>query len=260
MKSSICVKIGGATIDQAGLLKELAGAVKKLSDAGHFTVIVHGGGKDIGRQLALLNKQFSFIEGMRVTDAETMQTVQMVLSGDVNKRIVNTFVSAGLNAIGVCGIDMGLFTAKKLLVNNQDIGFVGTISSVNTKLIDMCRANSVIPVISPVSRSAAGEIYNVNADVAAAELATAIKCDHLMFVSDVEGVLVDGAVMHRIKTSDIEKLAELRHVTGGMLPKLRSAAEAVHSGVGKVHIHGWHGPTTLFDEINEDTMHGTMVY
>jgi acetylglutamate kinase len=260
MNTSVCVKIGGATIDQPGILDEFAQAILALKNSGYFPVVVHGGGKDIGHQLALLNKQFSFVEGMRVTDAETMHTVQMVLSGDVNKRIVNKFVASGLDAVGVCGIDMNLFTAKKLLVNGQDIGFVGSISKVDVRFIDICRQNNMVPVISPVSRDVSGDIFNVNADVAAAELAKAMKCDHLMFVSDVEGVLVDGAVVHSIHTSEIEKLAEARHVTGGMLPKLRSAAEAVNNGVGKVHIHGWRGPDTLTRELSNETMRGTAVY
>jgi len=260
MNTSVCVKIGGSIIDMPGMLDEFAEAVCRLQSAGHFPIVVHGGGKDIGRQLALLNKQFSFIEGLRVTDAETLRTVQMVLCGDVNKRIVNALLGRGMSAIGLCGIDMGLFTAEKLLVNGQDIGFVGAITRVDTRGIDICRANAIIPVISPVSRSAAGEIFNVNADAAAAELAQAARCDHLLFVSDVDGVLVDGTVTHQIRINDIEKLAAAQYVTGGMLPKLRSAAEAVRNGVGQVHICGWHGPATLLHELSPDTMRGTVVF
>jgi acetylglutamate kinase len=154
---------------------------------------------------------------------------------------------------------MGLLCARKLLVNGQDIGFVGNIAKTDIRLIDMCRSHGVVPVISPVSRSSTGEIYNVNADVAAAELAKAMRCDHLMFVSDVEGVLINGAVSHKILTSEIEKLAEAKQITGGMLPKLRSAAEAINSGVGAVHIHGWYGPDTLTCELLPETMRGTAV-
>ncbi len=260
MSTTVCVKIGGSTIDTPGMLGEFAQAVGALKSAGHFPIVVHGGGKDIGRHLAHLGKQFTFVEGLRVTDAETLQTVQMVLSGDVNKRIVNELLLWHVSAIGISGVDAALFEAEKLALNGTDIGFVGTIARVNTQIIDICRDNSIVPVVSPVSRSARGEIYNVNADSAASELAMAIRADHLVFISDVDGVLVNGAVKREIRVEDVEELAQSQHVTGGMLPKLRSAADAVRSGVGRVHICGWHGLDTLTGEVGAKKSHGTIVY
>jgi acetylglutamate kinase len=260
MKQIVCVKIGGSAIDAAGMLAEFCHAIKILQSSGAFPVIIHGGGKDIGRQLALLKKKFSFVEGMRVTDAETMQTVQMVLSGDVNKRIVNELQNAGLRAVGISGVDAGLFKAQKLVLNNQDLGFVGTIASVDTTIIDICNKHGLVAAVSPVSRADDGQFYNVNADVAASELAQALRADHLVFVSDVNGVLIDGKVAHEIRIGDIEHLAEKQYVTGGMLPKLRSAAQAVQSGVGRVHICGWHGPQTLANEIDPSVASGTVIH
>lgn len=260
MNRTACIKIGGSTIDSPGLLEELGQAIAELIGDSIFPVIVHGGGKDIGRQLALLNKQFRFVEGMRVTDAETMQTVQMVLSGDVNKRVVSELLAQNIDALGLSGVDAGLFEAKKYLANGQDIGFVGTIVAVNTRIIEICRSNKIVPVVSPVSRGTDGGAYNVNADLAAAELAKALKAEHLVFISDVDGVFVDGDVMREIPVGRIEELAESAHITGGMLPKLRSAAAAVASGVGRVHVCGWHGPSALLNEISQKSGRGTVVY
>jgi acetylglutamate kinase len=259
MMRTVCIKIGGSTVDAEGLLFELGQSIKTLvADA--FPIIVHGGGKDIARQLELLNKEFTFIEGMRVTDAEMVKIVQMVLSGDVNKRIVNALLMQGVNAFGFSGVDSNLFEASKMLMKGQDIGFVGQINKVNTSIIDIFKANRIIPVISPISRDASGCIYNVNADLAASELAMAIKADDLVFVSDVPGVLIDKKVRSEIRTSEIEDLITAGHITGGMIPKLRSAADAVNRGVGRVHICGWKDSSTLRNELTTSTSVGTVIF
>jgi acetylglutamate kinase len=259
MMRTVCIKIGGSTVDAEGLLFELGQSIKTLvADA--FPIIVHGGGKDIARQLELLNKEFTFIEGMRVTDAEMVKIVQMVLSGDVNKRIVNALLKQGVNAFGFSGVDGNLFEASKMLMKGQDIGFVGQIDKVNTSIIDIFKAGSIIPVISPISRDASGCIYNVNADLAASELAMAIKADDLVFVSDVPGVLIDKKVRSEIRTSEIEGLIAAGHITGGMIPKLRSAADAVNRGVGRVHICGWKDSSTLRNELTTSTSVGTVIF
>jgi acetylglutamate kinase len=256
---TVCIKIGGATVDAEGLLRELGQSINKLLPNA-FPVIVHGGGKDIARHLDLLNKEFTFIEGMRVTDKEMVKIVQMVLSGDVNKRIVNTLLMEGVPAFGFSGVDANLFEASKMTMKGQDIGFVGKIEKVNTDIINVCRQNKLIPVISPISRDLAGAIYNVNADLAASELAMALKADDLIFVSDVPGVLINKAVRKEIRTSEIEGLIDQGHITGGMVPKLRSAAEAVHRGVARVHICGWKDSETLRNELTTSTSTGTVIF
>jgi len=258
--SSICIKIGGSTVDATGLLDELAESLTALTVQGHYPIIVHGGGKDIARQLNLLNKEFSFVEGHRVTDGETMETVQRVLSGDVNKRIVNALLCRGITAIGISGVDGSLFEAEKLLAGGKDIGFVGTIKKVNRRIVELFKTGGIIPVISPVSRDTAGRIYNVNADLAAGELATAIHADHLIYISDVPGVLINKTIQHEIRISALEQLIAGGQITGGMIPKVRSAKEAVERGVGRVHICGWHGPETLAGELAVNTSEGTVIY
>ena len=256
---TVCIKIGGSTVDAQGLLRELGQSIHQLLPES-FPIIVHGGGKDIARQLKLLNREFTFIEGMRVTDAEMVNIVQMVLSGDVNKRIVNALLSEGVQAAGFSGVDAALFTASKMLINGQDIGFVGKIDRVNPALIDLCSSAGLVPVISPISRDDDGCIYNVNADLAAGELAMAIRSDDLIFVSDVPGVLIDGEVRKEIRISEIEPLIEQGHITGGMVPKLRSAADAVHRGVGRVHICGWYDSETLRNELTRGATSGTIIF
>lgn len=256
---TVVIKIGGATVDAPGLIRELGQSIRMLLP-NSFPVVVHGGGKDIARQLSLLNKDFTFIEGMRVTDGDMVKIVQMVLSGDVNKRIVNTLLQENVSAFGFSGVDNNLFIASKLLMRGQDIGFVGKIDKVNTSLINICKLNSLIPVISPISRGEDGAIYNVNADLAASELAMALKADDLVFVSDVPGVLIDNKVRKEIRTSEIEELIKAGHITGGMVPKLRSAAEAVNRGVTRVHICGWKDSQTLRNELTTDTSEGTVIF
>ncbi|MDG5815438.1 acetylglutamate kinase [Chitinispirillales bacterium ANBcel5] len=256
--SIMVIKIGGSTVDAEGLLRELGQSIAQLGDD-IFPIIVHGGGKDIAAHLSLLNREFTFIEGMRVTDAQMVKIVQMVLSGDVNKRIVNALLKESVNACGFSGVDSSLFTASKMLVNGKDIGFVGKIDKVNTSLIDFCKGAKLVPVISPVSRGEDGSIFNVNADLAASELATSIKADDLVFVSDVAGVMVNGEVLREIRTSEIEDLIAQGHITGGMIPKLRSAAESVHKGVKRIHICGWKDSQTLRNQINRVESTGTVI-
>jgi acetylglutamate kinase len=255
---TIVVKIGGSTIDTEGLLDELAVSVR--ASAAHRAVVVHGGGKDIGRQLDLLNKHYTFVEGLRVTDPETMRHVQMVLSGDVNKRIVNAMLLRGVPAAGISGVDLSLFEARRVRPGGVDIGQVGEIDRVNTRLVEVLLGAGAVPVVSPVSRNHDGEFFNVNADTAASDLALALSADHLIFVSDVPGVLdATGKVISEIPLDRIEEFVGAKVVTGGMIPKVRSAAEAVRRGVGAVHICGWHGPETIGRELEIATSSGTVV-
>jgi acetylglutamate kinase len=241
-------------------MQEFAESIAALCQD-HLQVIVHGGGKDIARQLDSLNKEFSFVEGMRVTDAETVKVVQMVLSGDVNKRIVNELLLKKVPAIGISGVDGGLFTAAKMLIKGQDIGFVGDIigDQINTDVVNSLFKTGFIPVISPVSRGIDGAFYNVNADLAASELAMALEAEDLIFISDVPGVMIGGAVRKIIRISEIEDLISTGDITGGMIPKLRSASDAVQKGVGRVHICGWNGSGTLLNELTEENSTGTVI-
>ncbi|MBD3345648.1 MAG: acetylglutamate kinase [Chitinivibrionales bacterium] len=256
---TLCIKIGGSTIDSPGLLRELALGIQSILDK-WFVVIIHGGGKDIKRQLDMLNKEFTFVEGMRVTDEDMLKQVQMVLSGDVNKRIVNEFLGEKVPALGFSGVDCNLIEAERMTVNDQDIGYVGTVVAVHPQVLSICREYSLVPVVSPISRGKDGSVYNVNADLAAAEIAVALKAEHLLYISDVPGVLIDNEVRREIHTNRIDELIEQQLITGGMVPKLRSAADAVFRGVGRIHICGWQGAQTLKNELEIKTSSGTTIH
>lgn len=255
---TVLIKIGGSTLDAPDFLPQMAESIKGIAES-FFPIIVHGGGKDIARQLDLQNKEYSFVEGMRVTDAHTVGVVQMVLSGDVNKRIVNALQTSGVKSIGISGVDCGFLIASRMLVKGRDIGFVGQIDAIDMTIIDLCRKNGIVAVVSPISRDAHGNIYNVNADLAASEIAKKCRAEHLLFVSDVPGVKIDNTVKNIIKISEIEALIASGQITGGMAPKVRGAAEAVFAGVKQVHICGWNGPGTLSNELGGSTMTGTVI-
>jgi acetylglutamate kinase len=255
----VCIKVGGSTLDAKGFFSEFGLGVSSIAKR-QFPVIIHGGGKDIARQLDLQKKEYRFVEGLRVTDADTVGVVQMVLSGDVNKRIVNALLCAGVPSIGISGVDCGFLTASRTKVNGQDIGFVGKIDRVDRRIIDICITNGIVPVVSPISRDEAGNIYNVNADSAAGEIARTLGAAHLVFVSDVPGVIVEGSVRHQISTSDVEGLITSGQIKGGMIPKVRGAKESVEHGVSQVHICGWNGKDTLDNELTMGTASGTIIY
>ena len=256
----VMIKIGGSTVNSIGFLSEMAKGIYDLQKEGFGVCVVHGGGKDINEELARLNKDFLFVDGQRVTDEETMSAVQRVLSGDVNKSIVNELLKRKVNAVGISGVDANTAVAKKLRsVSGEDLGFVGEVERVNTKLLDLLYENGFVSVISPVSRDDAGNIYNINADGAASEIAAALKIDCLIFVSDVSGVKIEGKTARKIKTEEIPDLIKRGEITGGMIPKLNGAAEAIAKGVKQVHICGWDGEKTLSREMSEAAL-GTTVY
>ena len=256
----IMVKIGGSTVNSSGFLAEMAKGIYNLQKNGFVIFVVHGGGKDINEELKRLNKEYLFVDGQRVTDEETMFAVQRVLSGDVNKRIVNELLKQGLNAVGISGVDANTATAKKLFSEDgKDLGFVGEIENVDVKLLRLLYENGFVTVISPISRDNSGNIYNVNADGAASEIAAFLKVDDLIFISDVSGVKIGGKIAQKIEIGEIDDLIEDREIIGGMIPKLNGAAEAIVKGVRRVHICGWNGENTLLEELGENAA-GTTIY
>jgi acetylglutamate kinase len=245
-------------MDDPAFYRIFALAIKRIVK-GYFPVIIHGGGKEISRQLDLLKKEVVFIEGLRVTDQESVNVVQMVLSGAINKRIVNALQSAGVNALGLSGVDAGLLTAEKMRVNGRDVGFVGKIRSVDTQVLELCKTGNIVPVISPVSRGRTGTIFNVNADVAACKIAAQLKAAHLLFVSDVRGVMCAGTVVKKLTPPAIARACKEGVITGGMIPKVRSAENAVKQGVTCVHICGWQAHKTFENELCKNKATGTVI-
>jgi len=233
----IVVKIGGAAVENKATLQKCARAVVDLAGDGHSVAVVHGGGGALTRTLELLGKHSDFVNGLRVTDAETRDVALMVLSGIVNKSLVAAIAKAGLPAIGLCGGDGMSFRARKKKMADCDLGFVGDICSVEPRWVDMVWHEGGIPVISSIALGADGEYYNVNADQMAAACAAACHADSLIFLTDVAGVKdASGAVIPWLSANGAEALVAAAVVSGGMLPKLQACREALRRGVGRVRI------------------------
>lgn len=231
------VKIGGAAIDEAATLKKCARAVADLAAQGHKVAVVHGGGAALTRLLAKLGKKAEFINGLRVTDADTRDAALMVLAGQVNKKLVAAIGAEGPAAIGLCGGDGRSFLARKKTPQGVDLGFVGEIISMDPRWIEALWAAGGIPVISSLAIGADNEYYNVNADQMAAGCAAGCKAEALVFLTDVPGVKgADGVVMPRLLAAQVPDLEKAGVIKGGMLPKLQACRDALDGGTGRVQI------------------------
>ena len=224
------IKVGGNEIDDDGFLAGLVAAVAAVQSHARVA-IVHGGGKEIGELHGQLGIAFEFIEGLRVTSADSLRLVKMVLSGQVNTRLTRWLVNGGIDALGMSGVDLGLVRVEPLRPNGLDIGFVGRVVGVRSEPLRLLLANSIVPVISPISLGVDGLSYNVNADQVAAALAVALGASRLIFVSNVSGVLIDSALAPKLSLSEVDAHIASGQISGGMVPKVRSAIEAVQAGV-----------------------------
>ena len=250
---TIVIKYGGSAMLNEGLRNDFAQDIVLLRYIGMNPVIVHGGGAAITEMLQKLGAKTEFIDGHRVTDEATMKIVEMVLVGQVNKKIVTLINQHGGKAVGLSGKDGLLIKAKKhswpkeargsgasLAKNkkkNKDLGFVGDVESINTDLISVLDRNNFIPIISPIGGSTEGETYNINADTAASEIAAALKAEKLILLSDVPGVVNrEDNLFHTLHRREVQKLITKEIITGGMLPKVNCCLQALEKGVKKTHI------------------------
>jgi acetylglutamate kinase len=233
----VIVKIGGVALDDPLVRKKCAAAVAHLVEDGHNVAVVHGGGITLTRMLERLGKKSEFIDGLRVTDAETRDVAVMVLAGMVNKKLVATIAGIGLAAVGLCGGDGKAFRARKKFVNGRDLGFVGEIASADPRWVEAIWAQDGVPVIAPVTLGADGEYYNVNADEMASACAIACQANALIFLTDVPGVKdAQGSVIPWLSSTLLDELIGSTVVCGGMLPKLQACRHALQHGVGRVRI------------------------
>ncbi len=235
----VVVKYGGSAMLDEKLQQDVIKDVALLKLVGMQPIIVHGGGKEISKWVGLLGKEAKFVQGLRVTDAETMEVAEMVLS-KVNKRLVQMLEQIGVKAAGICGKDGGTLKCEKKLANGEDIGFVGNITEVDTNLIDTLLVNDYIPVIAPIGMDDNFLSYNINADDAACAIATAMSAEKLAFLTDIEGVYRDfedkSSLISVLTLDEADKLLESGVIGGGMLPKLQNCIDAVREGVSRVHI------------------------
>jgi len=229
-------KIGGNELNVPGFLEELADIHSRLTQMGGWAVIVHGGGQDIADLQSQLGIEPVKVDGLRVTDAASLAVAEMVLSGRANKQIVRALLAAGLDAVGLSGVDGRLLTAAKKQHPTVDLGLVGEVTAVRLPLLRHLLQAGIIPVISPISLGDDGQTYNVNADEAAAAIAAALGADTLDFISNVPGVLAGGELVPYLTPDEAEALIADGTISGGMIPKVRAALDALARGVAQVRI------------------------
>jgi acetylglutamate kinase len=264
---TIVVKYGGNAMTDENLKQSFAHDVVLLKLVGMNPVVVHGGGPQIENLLARVGKKGEFVQGMRVTDAETMEVVEMVLGGQVNKEVVNLINQAGGKAVGLTGKDGSFIRAKKLLMPHKDnpedlidIGQVGEIVAIDPSLITLLDSGDFIPVIAPIGVGVAGETYNINADVVAGKIAEVLNAEKLVMLTNTPGVLDQaGHLLTGITPKQIDDMVADGTLSGGMLPKIGSALDAARSGVKGVHIIDGRVEHALLLEILTDEGVGTLI-
>lgn len=261
---TVVIKYGGSAMEDPAIRKSTAEDVSLMKHVGMNPVVVHGGGPAISRTLKRLDVHSEFHNGLRVTDDETIDVVEMVLAGSVNKDIVNLINQAGGTAVGLCGKDGNLLHARKIeLEDGADIGHVGQIETVHSTIVDVLCTAGMIPVIAPIATDAQGGTWNVNADTAAGEIAVALKAKKLVFLTDTQGLLrhVDDpeSLIHEVRYKEVEELTKQGVIAGGMMPKIEACHRALDSGVGKTHIIDGRVPHALLLEIFTQKGLGTLV-
>jgi acetylglutamate kinase len=252
---TMVIKYGGAAMEQADLKEQFAKDVLLLRLVGIRPVIVHGGGPQIGALMKRLGKEPEFVGGMRVTDEQTMEIVEMVLVGRINKEIVGLINLHGGRAVGLSGKDGNLIRARKRLHRlpngeTADIGLVGEVEAVSPEAIRLLEENGFIPVIAPVGVGAGGETYNINADLVAGDLAAALLAEKLIHLTDVQGIKgEDGKLISTLTKRDAERLIKVGVIEGGMLPKVESSLRALSGGAQKAHIIDGRVPHAILLEV-----------
>ena len=235
----IVVKYGGSAMVDEELKRNVIKDVVLLKLVGFKPIIVHGGGKEISRWVGKVGKEAKFVNGLRVTDKETMEIAEMVL-GKVNKELVTLVESLGVKAIGISGKDGGLLKVNKKLSQGQDIGYVGDIKEVNPAILNELLEKDFLPIVCPVGLGDDFATYNINADDAACAIARAMKAEKLAFLTDIEGVYRDpedtSSLISELFVNEAKELIENGNVGGGMIPKLQNCIDAIESGVNRVHI------------------------
>lgn len=267
---TIVVKFGGNAMVDEELKQQFARDIVLMKLVGMNPIVVHGGGPQIGSLLERLNIESHFVDGMRVTDSQTMDVVEMVLGGAVNKEIVSLLNTIGGKAVGITGKDGNLIQAKKLTVNRQspemtapeiiDIGHVGEVENINTGILETLINSDFIPVIAPIGVGADGSSYNINADLVAGKMAEVLKAEKLMLLTNIAGLMnKEGEVLTGLSTPQVDSLIADGTIYGGMLPKIGCALSAVKAGVNSAHIIDGRVPHAVLLEIFTDEGVGTLI-
>lgn len=260
---TIVVKYGGNAMISPNLKDAVMSDIVLLQLVGINVVLVHGGGPEISDMLKKVGKESKFVNGLRVTDSETIDIVQMVLAGKVNKSLVQLLEQHSGKAIGLCGLDGRMIMAEKI-VSAEDLGYVGEITEVNTDVIKNATDNGYIPIISTVAGGYNGAVYNINADLAAARIAAELKAAKLILMTDIRGLLKDkeneDTLIPVVNVSEVPSLKREGIISGGMIPKIDCCVEAVRRGVKRAHIIDGRIPHSILIEMFSDEGIGTMFY
>ena len=258
----IVVKYGGSAMSNEELQKNVIKDVTLLKLVGFKPIIVHGGGKEISRWVGKVGKEAKFVNGLRVTDDETMEIAEMVLN-KVNKSLVTMVQELGVRAVGVSGKDGGLLKVDKKYADGQDIGFVGDIKEVDAKVLYDLLENDFLPIVAPIGMDDQYQTYNINADDAACAIAKAVGADKLVFLTDIEGLYRDindkSTFISRLTATEADQLIDSGIIGGGMLPKLNNCTSAIKNGVSRVHILDGRVPHCLLLEIFTNQGIGTAI-
>jgi acetylglutamate kinase len=256
----VVVKYGGAAMEDPALAALFAQDIVLMRSVGMRPVVVHGGGPQIGRLMKRLGKEPEFRDGLRVTDAETLEIARMVLVGKVNRDIVSSINVHGPLAVGLSGEDAGLLSAS---ARAPELGFVGDVVGVNPQIVERLLAEDLIPVVATIGTDPGGQAYNVNADTAAGAIAAALAAEKLVYLTDVAGLLADvgdaASVMATVTVAELEEMVAAGSLTGGMIPKIRSCVRALQGGVRQAHILDGRVPHVLLLEVFTREGIGTMV-
>lgn len=262
-KKTIVIKYGGSFMYDEAIKQSVMDDLSLMRLVGIRLVIVHGGGKDISGLLNDLDIQTEFVEGLRITNEKVVEIAEMVLSGKINKEIVQLLQNREINAVGISGKDGGMIKCKKKFIKDLDIGFVGEIIHVDSKIITTLLKEDYVPVIAPIGTDKTGQSYNINADHVASAIATALKAEKLIYLTDTDGVYMDpentDSIIRRLFAEDVPKLIEEGVISGGMIPKVQNSVEALNQGVNSVHILDGKVEHSLLLELFTAAGVGTMI-
>jgi len=261
----VVIKFGGNAMLSESLTEKVLQDVTLLKYVGVNPILVHGGGPDISNMLKKLNIESSFVNGLRVTNKESIEVVQMVLAGKINKEIVSKLNNLGAKGVGLCGLDSKMIQVKKAEpVNGVDLGYVGEIVHIEKRLLELLSDDEYIPVIAPIGVDENGQSYNINADTVAGEIAATLQAEKLIFLTDVDGIRMNEAdedsLISAISVDKIYELIDSGIIEGGMIPKVHGCIKGIESGVNRTHILNGTIPHPIILEIFTDKGIGTMVY
>ncbi len=262
-KKTVVIKYGGSFMYDQEIKESIMDDIALMKLVGLRPILVHGGGKDISAFLEKLNIQTEFIDGLRVTTDNVIEVAEMVLSGKINKEIVQMLEDRDITAVGISGKDGGMLRVKKKFSNDLDIGFVGEITRVKPELVTTLLKNDYIPVIAPVGSDETGQSYNINADHVAYAIAKELKAEKLIYLTDTDGVYVNpedpDSIIRRLAIDDVDPLIQEGVISGGMIPKVENAVDAIRSGVNSVHILDGKVEHSILLELFTAAVCGTMI-